>query len=400
MIGFALYGIMTYFISNDHNEKLYNRKEYVLKQLLKSDSLLKYQHLSGNNVSIKEIPTGPLRREKITDTLIFDNIENKFFAYRQLAFSKMVNHHHYFIEVRKSLTEVQSIVKGTIIIMFLIVIIVFGVTFYLNEWIAKQIWQPVYLILNKMKNLPVKKLDRIILPETNVQEFNDMIHLMNQMIDQMKEDFNNLKNFVENTSHEVQTPLAVIKSKLELLLQSENFNPEQYKLVDTCYQSVHSLSKLSEALGLLSKIENGQFADEETVVDLNKLIDFKLGNYEELIKIKEIQIKKVVLTPIKLIRMNSTLADILIENIINNAIKHNYHGGEIAIEVNNDRIRFINTGNVLTSIPTSLFERFRKENSKSLGLGLSIVREITNKSNMGIAYHYEHQSHEISLTIK
>jgi signal transduction histidine kinase len=204
-----------------------------------------------------------------------------------------------------------------------------------------------------------------------------------------------LKEFTENTSHELQTPLAIIKSQIELLIQADNLTEAQYKNLSKSISAINKLSKLNEALGLLAKIENSQFQATESL-DLTSLIESKLSNCEHLLEIKSIEVKKKMDSSFK-VEMNSLLADILIENLINNSIKHNVQNGKINIEVNTREIKIFNTG-IPLSYPTSeLFQRFTKSNSQSLGLGLSIVKEICSQNNIKINYEYEDNWHKVTL---
>ncbi|MDB5273255.1 MAG: histidine kinase [Chitinophagaceae bacterium] len=215
------------------------------------------------------------------------------------------------------------------------------------------------------------------------------------MTHRLKNDFYSLKEFTENTSHELQTPLTVIKSKLELLMQSDNLTDTQYKHLAASYDSTHKLGKLNDALGLLAKIENSQFEHTEEI-DVNQLIENKLFNYKDILLTKSISLIKQLEGTAR-INMNPVLADILIENLINNSIKHNVNGGKITIETDSHLFKISNTGEHLLVDPLILFQRFSKSNSQSFGLGLSIVREICHQNNIVISYTYSNNWHSILL---
>ena len=133
----------------------------------------------------------------------------------------------------------------------------------------------------------------------------------------------------ENASHEIQTPLAIIKSKIELLIQSENLTKEHMKQLQDIYSATGRLSKLNQFLLLITKIENLQFNSTKTI-DLTQLIDKYVSDLDELIEQKQIKVEKHYNISRELM-LNNTLAEILISNLLSNAIKHNVKNGIIKI---------------------------------------------------------------------
>jgi signal transduction histidine kinase len=205
-----------------------------------------------------------------------------------------------------------------------------------------------------------------------------------------------LKRFTENASHEIQTPLAIIKTKIELLAQSE-LNESQANVIQTLNDVVNRISKLNQSLLLLTKIENGQFADTECV-NISKVLERHIINFEELAEAKNITITKNIIEECE-VKMNESLAVVLISNIMVNAIKHNLSHGVIDIELEVNKLSVSNSGEVPTKGASSLFERFEKDTSSadSLGLGLSIVKEICDRYGFQVNYNYTDKMHTISI---
>ena len=216
------------------------------------------------------------------------------------------------------------------------------------------------------------------------------------MTEKIAKDYRNLKEFTENASHEMQTPLSIIQSKLELLIQSENLTAEQMQEVQVIYESAARLAKLNQALLLLAKIENSQFAEAKPV-KLDEIIKTKLLFFEELIAHKNISVE-VNLEPLT-INIHPILADILVSNLIGNAIKHNLEKGKLIVKLKGDELVIQNSGKPLTITPEQLFQRFRKADpaSDSLGLGLAIVNEICIVYNYSIDYKYVDNLHSVSI---
>jgi len=130
-----------------------------------------------------------------------------------------------------------------------------------NYIISRRLWLPFYETIKKINSYDIKNKTLITFPETNIAEFGKLNAVLSSMSQKIREDFFNLKEFTENASHEIQTPLAIIKSKIELLVQSENLSENQVELIQTIDQSVTRLSKLNSGLLLITKIENNQYAE-------------------------------------------------------------------------------------------------------------------------------------------
>jgi signal transduction histidine kinase len=398
---FCLGGILFYFlflniIDDDINNKLHDRKDYYLKQLDKSDSLIRYQHYSANMLSIKQIEKVTSEQELLSDTSIFDEIENKSIVYRQLTFQKKIKDNAYVIQVRRAIILHEPVVEGVIILEALLFIaFVLGLTMINNE-ISKKIWKPFYFALDKITHYKVDLAQSMQLPRTSIDEFNELSAAIEKMSLKIHHEFNIQKEFSENASHEIQTPLAIVRSKLEVLLQSK-LTEEQVDLINSVTVAVNRLSKLNEALIILSKIENRQFHNVASI-NVVQVIHRIITGLEELLKLKSISITIDVKDSPSL-TMNPYLCEILIENLILNSVKHNVMGGKIVITVSNQLFRIANTGESTEVNADKLFQRFvkSKTNSQSLGLGLSIVKAVCETYLFQIKYAIEENMHTVSV---
>lgn len=398
LVGISFYYVTNYVIREEFNKILYHRKYLLIKQLSKSDSIIKYQNFSDHLIFIQESPVSLSPFEQINDTLIFDQNEQKYLQYRQIHFTQKIRGNYYHMYARRLLIESESLAGPLLILIIFLFLALLVTLFFFNRWVSHKVWKPFYVTLSKLRKYQLKQNDAISLPKTNIDEFDELNEVLGIMMNRIKHDFYLLKEFTENTSHELQTPLAVIKSKIELLMQADNLTNIQYKYLSASLASVHKLSKLNDSLGLLVKIENNQFHNFEKI-DVYQLIESKLFNYEDLLQIKAIEVIKEKIDPLE-IMMNPVLADILIENLINNAIKHNIVDGKIIINVRSNGITIANTGNELTIDTSLLFQRFSKANSQSFGLGLSIVKEICNQNNIEISYEYIKEKHWHTMTLR
>ena len=328
---------------------------------------------------------------------IFNKEHKEDITYRQLQFPVSVANKQYKILVRKSQEETDDLIKLIVMITLGILLILLITLFLINRLFLNNLWKPFNTTLQQVKQFNLSGKEKLHLEKSDISEFTELNHAVTIMTNRVSQDYDEIKNFTENASHEIQTPLAIIKSKLELLSQSENLKEEQMNTIQSVYEATNRLSKLNQSLILLTKIDNQQFKESEEV-NISILINKHITNYEELTAAKFINIKKNIDDNVKL-NMNEALADILISNLITNAIKHNIDNGIIEISLTNNHFSISNTGIPLQSDPSELFERFKKDtvSSESLGLGLSIVKKICDRYGYEINYHYSDLLHTTSI---
>jgi signal transduction histidine kinase len=395
--GILFYQLFKVIIDNDINNKLYDRKEYNLKQLQRSDSVILFQGYSANMVSIKEIQSFVSENERFSDTTIFDRIEGKAIAFRQLSFNAKIRDKAYAIRVRRSMIEHKELIEGVVLLEVLLFIAFVIVLTLVNNKVSKNIWAPFYFILDKINNYKVDSAQSVSLPRNSINEFNELAAAIEKMSVKIKNEFNIQKEFTENASHEIQTPLTIIRNKLEILLQSPALSKEQMDLISSVSAAAKRLSKLNEALIILSKIENRQFHEVKNV-RIDELVQASLFHFDELIRIKSITVEKLYRETTS-VTMHPYLAEMLVENLIINAIKHNVSPGKIIISIGKDTLAIANTGTVSAIDTEKLFQRFVKTNSSSssLGLGLSIVKAICDTYLFSICYSEKNGLHRMAV---
>jgi len=369
------------------NVKLYLRQHAV------SDSVL---ISPDHSITIKSILQKKNYR-KFTDTLLYDEDEKEYVRYRTMTFATSINGKFYEVAITQSLLESEDLMAVIFYFMVGLFVVILLALFFLNHWLAASAWKPFFHSLTLLKSYKIGETRNVQFDKTNIYEFDQLNRTLNTMIQKIQADFINLKGFTENAAHEIQTPLAILKSKLELVLHDKSLTERHHQKVHIAYETANRLSKLNEALLLLSKIENQQFI-EETSTDLCELTSQRLAFIEELIELKKVKVTLNFHVPV-IIKINPYLAEILINNLLNNALKHNFEGGQIVISTSDQKITFSNTGNPLTIAPEKLFQRFVKQNagSESTGLGLAIVSEICKNYKLSFQYDYQSGFHNISL---
>jgi signal transduction histidine kinase len=401
--GMFFYMLFQVILDKEHYDKLEVRKEYILKQLAKSDSVILFQRYSGNSLSIQSIPKAGPTGEVFSDTIIYDLVVEAEKPFRQLTFYATVNGENYRIQLRHPVVENIVLIEGDIILVLVLFAAFVLVLSLLNRKLSIILWSPFYTILEKINNYKVEKTSAasVKFPKTNIDEFELLSAGIERLIHRIHKEFNIQKEFIENASHEIQTPLTIIGNKMELLLGSPGLTQEQMDLVNSSMRAVNRLAKLNESLLVISRIENSQFNFGENV-SLNNIIDRILENLDEVVKIKSLVIFRQIESHI-VVKMNPLLAEILLENLITNSLKHNVDGGTIRLITKKTFLCIENTGPKPVGDPSRVFDRFVKLNKKSnsIGLGLSIVKSICDTYDYSVNYIYGDDGiHQIKIDFK
>ncbi len=323
--------------------------------------------------------------------------EGEFVKTRRLVFTLKISEANYKISVYKSQQETEDMVQLIVMITLAMVLLLLLILFIINRFVLVKLWHPFNQTLDALKQFNISSKKSISMPQTNINEFKELNNAVAMMSNHVMKEYEAIKSFTENASHEIQTPLAIITSKLELLLQAENFSEAQVKDFETIQREISRLSKLNQSLLLLTKIDNSQFS-ETSPMEIDRIILKQLDNFEELIAAKQITLTKNIETGTQVL-INESITELLISNLLINAIKHNFDQGSINISLNNKQLLITNTGEPLQTNPEEMFERFKKDRpqSESLGLGLSIVQKICDLYNMELQYSYGNGLHSISI---
>jgi signal transduction histidine kinase len=281
--------------------------------------------------------------------------------------------------------------------MTLMVILFLAGIFILNRFIFANLWGDFFEAIEKLKQFETSK-EPVVLGEQDIEEFEELRQALEVMTRRLANDYRELKEYTDHTTHELQTPLAVIKSKTELLIQSKNLGAEEMKCLQAINTSVNQLSRLNATLTLITRIENRQFTEKEEI-RLSELLDRHLELLEDHIDLREIKVEKVYQDKDKVLLMDQGLADLLIANLMKNAIIHNIEKGNIVVETWPDCLIIKNDGSELQFSQEELFTRFVKDKKRSgnFGLGLSLVKKVCETYNFIIEYSFEDQQHIFTI---
>ncbi|MFN8414932.1 MAG: HAMP domain-containing sensor histidine kinase [Cytophagaceae bacterium] len=335
--------------------------------------------------------------ERYSTVQIFDSINGVSIDYRQLHTVAVYDNHHYEIIIRQSLTDVKTLINSILPIeMILFIGLIIGILI-INRLVAKKIWAPFYDILGKLSEYEASRLQVIPALPTGVFEFDELNKGVEKMTNKIYNDYVSQKEFHEYSSHELQTPLAIIRNKLELLIQSKNLTEDDLQIISSLFDAVRRLSSLNKNLLLLSKIDNNQFASTGEV-KVDELVNHQINMLYEIMDEKGIRIETDIEHGVEL-NANYFLMETLLFNLFSNAINHNINEGFIKVILTSKELIVQNSGPVFEGDTRVLFDRFRKrpDSENSVGLGLSLVKKIVEVNQFNIEYSVDKQVHSVKL---
>lgn len=335
----------------------------------------------------------------VRDTLVWRNYLKRFEPQVKVSASKKIGDQHYYISTYGAIVDTQDITDAVVTSIGGIFLIMLFVMALLSVLISKKILKPFNQTLKAIRLFRLNERRSLSLMATSTTEFRRLNLLLEKMTDKMQDDYAALKEFSENASHELQTPLSIIMGKMELLMDSD-ISDEQARLIHSAQNAVDKLSKMGQSLTLLTKLGNREFESPGTI-NLSKLVKECLFAFQELLEIKSLTLEEEIENDV-MVNMHPVLANILLNNLLSNAIRHNTSGGLIRVVLNNNKLEISNTGAQLSYPPEEMFERFRKDdpNSQSIGLGLSIVKQICSQNDLGICYEYRAGMHVLQVSFK
>ncbi len=250
-----------------------------------------------------------------------------------------------------------------------------------------------------IKDFDLKHKNELSLPTTSIKEFKELNHFVTSMATKAVADYASVKEFNENASHELRTPLAVLQTKLEMLTDTIS-SEKQIRLIGEMQGELEKLTRINKSLMLLTKLENNEFNKAKNI-DIANVLTNCLPFHVDRAALKEIKIHSEITENDFALKIDPVLAEILINNLLSNAIGHNYQNGFVTIRLTPEKLQIQNTGQPLQVPPNELFQRFKKNNqcADSIGLGLSIVKQICDMNHYTINYKNDGEIHCVTVMI-
>ena len=402
----AVWGVLFYYaiideVVDETDDTLENYGEILMESALHDPSILETE---GSLMSFYKFTPiseeeGRHYRQVFYDATVYIELEDEDEPVRVMCTAfRMPDGQYYELKLMISILERDDMVEamlwylGALFLLFLICTSI-GI-----QLVLKGVFRPLHRLLDWLHCIqPGKEVPPLDNP-TKIREFRQLSDAALDMGNRSYKAYEEQKQFIENASHELQTPLAIVRGKVELLAESEGMTEQQMEQLDEIYATLGRAVKLNKSLLLLSRIENGQYTEMEDV-SVDEILDELLPDLMDIYEHKQVRlIRKREEQPF-IIRCNHSLAQILVSNLVKNSLLHNREGGELQVLTTPTSLVIKNTGDVPLD-GEKLFRRFyhgMDGKKDSPGLGLAIARSIALSSSLKLTYEWQDGMHTFRL---
>ena len=402
----AVWGVLFYYaiideVVDETDDTLENYGEILMESALHDPSILETE---GSLMSFYKFTPiseeeGRHYRQVFYDATVYIELEDEDEPVRVMCTAfRMPDGQYYELKLMISILERDDMVEamlwylGALFLLFLICTSI-GI-----QLVLKGVFLPLHRLLDWLHCIqPGKEVPPLDNP-TKIREFRQLSDAALDMGNRSYKAYEEQKQFIENASHELQTPLAIVRGKVELLAESEGMTEQQMEQLDEIYATLGRAVKLNKSLLLLSRIENGQYTEMEDV-SVDEILDELLPDLMDIYEHKRVNlIRKREEQPF-IIRCNHSLAQILVSNLVKNSLLHNREGGELQVLTTPTSLVIKNTGDVPLD-GEKLFRRFyhgMDGKKDSTGLGLAIARSIALSSSLKLTYEWQNGMHAFRL---
>lgn len=402
----AVWGVLFYYaiideVVDETDDTLENYGEILMESALHDPSILETE---GSLMSFYKFTPiseeeGRHYRQVFYDATVYIELEDEDEPVRVMCTAfRMPDGQYYELKLMISILERDDMVEamlwylGALFLLFLICTSI-GI-----QLVLKGVFRPLHRLLDWLHCIqPGKEAPPLDNP-TKIREFRQLSDAALDMGNRSYKAYEEQKQFIENASHELQTPLAIVRGKVELLAESEGMTEQQMEQLDEIYATLGRAVKLNKSLLLLSRIENGQYTEMEDV-SVDEILDELLPDLMDIYEHKQVRlIRKREEQPF-IIRCNHSLAQILVSNLVKNSLLHNREEGELQVLTTPTSLVIKNTGDVPLD-GEKLFRRFyhgMDGKKDSTGLGLAIARSIALSSSLKLTYEWQDGMHTFRL---
>ncbi|MCF8261912.1 MAG: HAMP domain-containing histidine kinase [Melioribacteraceae bacterium] len=383
------------FIFDNLNSRFNKTEQRIFNEFKKTGNLDKLKsHMKIDTLSINmDLSKYPI----YADTAIYDEDYERVRNYKKKLIIIEAKEANYQIELLRSVDDFLRL-REDIFESLIPAFIILATTFILfASTLSGFYFRPFNKILKTMRTYKIGTNNNIPKVKTSTSEFVKMQELFQEMIGRIEDDYKRLKEYTENMAHEIQTPLAIIRSKIENLFASESVMEKHSDSIEAIYNEANHLSKLGSTLNLLTKIENNEYTNAKNILTKEVIVNHTAA-VQELFELKSLKIE-LDLSDSHEIYIDPILLDIIIKNLLSNVQNYTSANSTIRILSEDNSISFINKGKPLPFGKDELFERFKRNtnSNNSLGLGLALVKKICEINNLQLNYNYNDGFHEFRI---
>jgi signal transduction histidine kinase len=353
-----------------------------------SDAFGSFNILKEEFISLERIKPGvDINYIEVTSRLV----EGDEIDYRVLCYSFIVNDQPYLLEIGKSLSSIDHMEKNMRKIMLIFLAFIILITFLTDIEYTRHILRPLDKITKKLDKISDPSKFDMTPAHTTTVDFMQLDASLRGLMDHINLLFQKEKEITVNISHELLTPVSILRSKLENLQMRKNLGSDVIFKIEESLKTLHRLQSLVNSLLMIARIESHQYLREDNVSIkdvLSEIID-EIGPVAED---SGVNIKNELNKDFVVKNANRSLIFSMFSNIINNALKSTPRGGSIEIKSSltekSYSLDIIDTGKGMTTDQMkTLFSRFKTRNDNNdngSGIGLAIVKSIADFHNVQI----------------
>lgn len=404
----SLWSVIFYFnmldeIKGSVDEELENYKRQIVFKAEKDSTILQQKTFDEGFFSVNKISEEEALSFKDTyeDTEIYaqdaDDEAPELEPVRILTTVFEQNGNFYQLKIFNNMVEEDDLVKELLWdAAGLYVLLIFSILM-INNIVLQKLWKPFYELLDELKNYRLGISKSFPNTETKTKEFSDLQDAVTTLLQYSEKSYEQQKEFIGNASHELQTPLAIAISKLELLIEKENFTENQAEKIAEIMEIIERLVRLNKSLLLLTKIENKQFFDNQEI-KVNSIVEKNIEDLSDIAEFKEVEIVFSENSEL-LVKADAALINIIVSNLLRNAIFHNIKSGKVEVKIDAKKLSVLNTGTDHSLSHEKIFTRFQKseQHQSGSGLGLAIVKAIAELYDFSVSYDFKNGMHEFSV---
>ncbi|WP_175622397.1 sensor histidine kinase [Chryseobacterium schmidteae] len=404
----SLWSVIFYFnmldeIKGSVDEELENYKRQIVFKAEKDPTILQQKTFDEGFFSVNKISEEKALSFKDTyeDTEIYaqdaDDEAPELEPVRILTTIFEQNGSFYQLKIFNNMVEEDDLVKELLWDAGgLYILLIFSILF-INNFVLKRLWKPFYELLDELKNYRLGISKSLPNVETKTKEFSDLQDAVTTLLQYSEKSYEQQKEFIGNASHELQTPLAIAISKLELLIEKENFTENQAEKIAEIMEIIERLVRLNRSLLLLTKIENKQFFDNQEI-KVNDIAEKSIEDLSDIAEFKEVEIIFSEKSEL-FVKADAALINIIVSNLLRNAIFHNTKPGKVEVKIDAKKLSVLNTGTDHSLSHEKIFTRFQKseQHQSGSGLGLAIVKAIAELYDFSVSYDFKNGMHEFSV---
>lgn len=385
------YAVILDEVYDNIDDGLKNSKILIIREAYANEKVLEAREFGINQYKVTPLTKGQLYdfSDKFISTFEFMEYDDDNEPVRLLetVFNDR-NGNPYKLTIRASMVEEDELMEDLLTALVALYIMLVISIALINQVILRKAWKSFYEMLSGLKNFRLGTGNSFTAPHSPISEFKTLGVELEDLLKRNEAIYSSQKHFIENASHELQTPLAISLNKLELFVEKSDLSEDQMVEIGRISDTLNRLVRLNKSLLMLSKIENRQYADEEPV-NFSQLTKQLTEDFQDLADYKNITLNVDAKQEL-IFNMNKGLAATLISNLLKNAIVHNHNGGRVTIIINPESLTISNTGRETALDKDAVFRRFYRDitNEQSTGLGLSIVNSILTNYKLKADYSF------------